>query len=257
MNTSLKRRDYHEYVWKKGEWIWAVMQTGLVVVFLAYFFYKSIWAALPLVAIGLVYFRLLKKQKEEKCRRELVAQFKECMLSVATALKAGYAVENAFLESRADMKMLYGEHSLIYRELELIRRGLVINITLEEMLLDFAGRSGCDEINQFAQIFSIAKRSGGNLSEIIYDSTELIGQRIDARQEIQSILGGRKMEQNIMKCMPFGILFYISLTYPGYFDSLYHNWQGVAIMSGCLGVYLAGYVLGDKILQKIEKELAA
>lgn len=257
MNTSLKRRDYHEYVWKKGERFLSILQTALIVLFLAFFFYRSIWAVIPLAAIGVGYFRLVRKQKAEKCRRELVAQFKECMLSVSTALRAGYAVENAFLESRQDMKMLYGEQCMMYQELELIRRGLVINITLEEMLLDFGKRSACDEINQFAQIFSIAKRSGGNLSEIIYTSTELIGQRIDAGQEIQTILGGRRMEQNIMKCMPFGILFYISLTYPGYFDSLYHNWQGVAIMTGCLALYLGAFVLGDKIMQKIEKELAA
>lgn len=255
MKTSLRRRDYREYIWKRGECILTLMQAMSAVLLLVYFFYRSLWAAVPLIAVGVAYFRMLKGQKTENCKRELVAQFKECMLSVSTSLKAGYAVENAFLESRSDMKMLYGEQSLIYQELELIRRGLVINITLEELLTDLAERSECDEIIQFAQVFSIAKRSGGNLSEIIYTSTELIGQRIDARQEIQTLLGGRRMEQNVMKCMPFGILFYINVTYPGYFDSLYHNWQGVAIMTGCLMLYLGAFVLGDKIMQGIEKEL--
>lgn len=256
MKANLKRRDYHEYVWKKGECFLAFLQSALVVLLLVLCFYRSFWAVIPLSAVGVIYFHMLKKQKSEKCRQELVAQFKECMLSVSTSLRAGYAVENAFLESRSDMKMLYGEQSLIYQELELIRRGLVINITLEELLTDLAERSDCDEISQFAQVFSIAKRSGGNMSEIIYSSTELIGQRIDARQEIQTMLGGRRMEQNIMKCMPFAILFYIGITYRGYFDSLYHNWQGAVIMTGCLLLYLVAFVLGNKIMQGIEKELA-
>ena len=255
MKTSLNRRDYHEYVWKKSEYVLALVQVGLLVTALSYFFYRSIWATIPLAAVGAVYFRMIKAQKKEKCKRELVAQFKECMLSVSASLRAGYAIENAFVESEADMRMLYGEQSLIYQELELIRRGLVINITLEELLMDLAERSDCEEISQFAQIFSIAKRSGGNLSEIISNSTELIGQRIDARQEVQTVLSGRRMEQKIMKCMPFGILLYIGMTYPGYFDGLYHNWQGTAIMTGCLVLYLAAVVLGDKIMQSIEKEL--
>ncbi len=256
MKTSLKRRDYRSYHWKKGEWLLSTLHASFVVLLLSYFFYKSIWAAIPLSVVGVMYFRMLKNQKKEKCRKELVVQFKECMLSVSTSLKAGYAVENAFLESAVDMKMLYGEQSLMFQELELIRRGLIINITLEELLLDLAERSDCEEISQFAQVFVIAKRSGGNLAEIISVSTELIGRQIDTLQEINTVLSGRKMEQNVMKCMPFGILLYIGVTYPGYFEGLYHNWQGVLIMTGCLLLYLAAYALGDKIMRDIQKELA-
>lgn len=255
MKESLKRRDYRCYIWKRSELVLVLLQAMTVVVFLSYFFYKSVWAVIPLIGVGAAYVRMLKLHKIEKSRRELLEQFKECMLSVSTSLKAGYAVENAFLESCSDMQLIYGEQSLIYQELQLIRRGLVINITLEELLNDLARRSNCEEISQFARIFSIAKRNGGNMSEIIRSATELIGQRIDIGQEIQTMLSGKKMEQSIMKCMPFVILSYISITYPGYFDSLYHNWQGVMIMTVCLGIYLVAFMLGDKIMQQIEKEL--
>lgn len=232
-----------------------MVQAVAVVCFLAYFFYRSVWAVLPLAAVGVLFYRECSEKKKSRCREELVIQFRECILSVSTSLKAGYAVENAFLESRSDMRLLYGEHSLIYQELELIRRGMVINITLEEQLADLAQRSDSDEITQFAQIFSIAKRSGGNIPSIIQTSSEIIGQRIDARQEMNTVLSGRRMEQNIMKLMPFAILFYIGFTYPGYFDSLYHNWQGVAIMTACLVLYLAAYVIGDRILDKIQRDI--
>ncbi len=230
-------------------------ETAAAVCFLAYFFYRSFWAVLPISAVGVCLFRSIAKKKRDSCREQLTLQFKECILSVASSLKAGYAVENAFLESAEDMRLLYGEHSLIYRELEWIRRGLVINITLEEQLTDLAERSGSGEIRQFAQVFSIAKRSGGNIPEIIKTSAELIGQRIETRQEMKTVLSGRRMEQDIMKLMPFGILAYIGFSYPGYFDSLYHNWRGAAVMTGCLAVYLAAYALGNHILKGIEEEI--
>ena len=153
------------------------------------------------------------------------------------------------------MKLLYGEQSAIYIELEHIRRGLVINITLEELLADLAERSGSEDIMQFVRVFAIAKKSGGRLPEIIQNTAVLIGRRIDAAQEINTLLSGRQMEQNIMKVMPFGILLYIGSSYPGYFDSLYHNLQGVAIMTVCLIVYLAAYSLGDKILRQIAQKM--
>lgn len=222
----------------------------------SYFFYRSVWAVFPLAAVGFLSYRQDVLNKTKSCRDELRLQFKECILFVAANMRAGYAVENAFVESRNDMKLLYGDQSLMYLELENIRRGLVLNITLEELLSDLAGRSDCEEIQQFAQVFAIAKRGGGNLSAIMQSTVSLISQRIDAMQEIKTILSGRKMEQNIMKCMPFMIVLYIGSTYPGYFDCLYHNPQGVFIMTICLLLYLAAYLWGDKILDSIIREIS-
>jgi len=255
MNKSLMRQDYHICRLRLKELIVEIGKAVLVVLLLAYFFYRSIWAMIPLSVVGVLFFRMERRRRAEALREELNCQFKECILAVAASLKAGYAVENAFVESRNDMKLLYGEESLIYVELEHIRRGLVINITLEELLTDLASRSGSDDIVQFAQVFAIAKKSGGRLPDIIQTTAEMIGRRIDARQEIRTLLSGRQMEQNIMKLMPFGILLYIGSSYQGYFDTFYHNWLGVAIMTGCLAVYLAAYVLGDKILQQIARKM--
>lgn len=255
MKTSLKRRDYHSCYWTRDEFLLAVGQSATVVGILAYFFYRSAWAIIPLSVVGAAFFRKLGHKKAERAREELAGQFKECILSVAASLKAGYAVENAFLESGADMLLLFGESSMIYHELEVIRRGLVINITLEEQLSDLAERSGCQEIAQFAQVFSIAKRNGGNVTEIIAMAAELIGCRAAARQEIRTLLSGRRMEQNIMKLMPFGILFYVGVSSPGYFDVLYHNWQGASAMTVCLAIYLGACAMGDYVLGKIAMEL--
>lgn len=255
MSANSMRRDYHKHKWSLGELVVAIGKSVGVVVLLAYFFYRSVWAGIPLAVVGFLFFRMEKERKAKAVREMLNSQFKECLLSVCTSLKAGYAVENAFVESRKDMKLLYGDGAPIYVELEHIRRGLVINITLEELLTDLAKRSGSEDIMQFAQVFAIAKKSGGKLPEIIQNTALLISRRMEARQEIRTLLSGRQMEQTIMKLMPFGILGYIGISYPGYFDSLYHNWQGVAIMTVCLLVYLGAYVLGDRIMQQIARKM--
>ncbi len=256
MKTSLKRQDYRKCVWKKGERVKAVSLCAGVTGFLAYFFYRSILAVLPLSAIGVFAFCLIRKRKIEKGKEELAVQFRECILAVATSLQAGYSVENAFLECRLDMALMFGEEASICHELKLIRRGLDINIPLEELLADMARRSGCEEIAQFAQIFSLAKRNGGNMAEIIKNSASQIGRQIELRQEILMLLGGKKMELTIMKIMPFGILLYIDMGNPGYFESLYHNIVGVSVMSGCLGLYLGAYLLGEHIMKGIMAEAA-
>lgn len=255
MKISLKRRVCHEYRWKKGEWAGAVFLSAGAAGLLAFFFYRSFWAIPALSPAGFFFYRSIQKRKRERYREELTAQFRECILAAATSLQAGYSAENAFLECGKDMKLMYGDASPICRELDILRRGLQINITLEELLQEFANRSGCEEIAQFAQIFSLAKRSGGNMAAIIRSSAALIGKQIELRTELRTLLAGKRMELNIMKAMPFGILAYISFGNPGYFDILYHNFTGAALMTGCLGAYLGACLLGDRVIEHMMEEV--
>ena len=140
---------------------------------------------------------------------------------------------------------------MICQELEIIRKGLVMNIPLEEQLSDLADRSGSSEIAQFSSVLSIAKKNGGDLPKMIRTSSELIGRRIAVRQEMKTLLSGRQMEQNIMKLMPFVVSFYISVSSPGYFDVLYHNLQGIAVMTLCLAVYLGACAAGELVMKKV------
>ena len=210
---------------------------------------------LPLSVVGIWQYSKIAEDKSVKERENLSLQFRECILAVATSLQAGYSTENAFLECWKDMELMYGGDSAICRELLCIRRGLNINVSLEELLLDLARRSDCEDIVQFAEIFALAKRNGGNMSEIIKSSAGRIGKKMELQQEIKMHLSGRKMELTIMKGIPFGILLYIGVSNPGYFDSMYHSLTGVAIMTVCLAIYLGAYALGERIMKGIMAEM--
>lgn len=247
MKTSLKRRGFC----RDKASLWMLPASAAVVFFFAFFFYRSLWAVLPLGGLGVLCFKNLLKKNRRREKQEMAAQFRECILSVSTLLQAGHSAENAFVECGRDMRMLFGEEARICAELRQIQRGLHINISLEELLLDMAERTDCEEILQFAQVFGLAKRNGGSMPEIIRNTAGLIGKRIELREEIQTLLSGKKMELSIMRVMPFAILFYIEISNPGYFRILYHNPKGVLVMTGCLGIYLAAYMLGEWIMNRL------
>ena len=66
-----------------------------------------------LIPVGVLYFRLecgnLIRKKQDQVRE----QFVELLRFTVTSLRAGYSVENAFLDSYADLEKLYGERSVI------------------------------------------------------------------------------------------------------------------------------------------------
>ncbi len=225
------------------------VQTAALTVFLGLFFYKSLLAALPMIPVGLFYLTLFYKKKEKEKKERLRNEFKEAILSVAANLRAGYAVENAFRETLREMETLYGKEAGIYLELYKIVQGLANGISIENLMAGFAKRAGIAEIREFADIFAIAKRSGGNLTEIIDKTAAAIGEKIDVEKEIQVLIAAKRLEQHIMSIIPFAIVFYVSATSAGYFDALYTTILGRSVMTVCFGLYMSAYIIGRKITE--------
>lgn len=233
----------------KSEKIRCTVQAVMVPILLSMFFYRSFAAVLLLAPVGLWFLKMLGRRKEKERKQRLRNEFKEAILSVAANLRAGYAVENAFRETLQEMAILYGKETVIYRELYKIVQGLANRISIETLMGQFAKKAKLAEIQEFADVFSIAKRSGGNLTEIIYETTEIISEKIEVEKEIQVLTAAKKLELNVMSIIPFAIILYVSATSAGYFDVLYTTTAGRTVMTVCLGIYGAAYLLGGKMTE--------
>lgn len=241
--------NYEEYKFSKKELaIFCLQWIGIAGV-TAYFFYRSVVVFMVLLPVFFLYLKWRKKEAIKKRKWELTLAFREAVVMVAGNLQAGNSVENAFKKVYADLKTLYGEHAEISREFRMIGRGLDNNMVLEALLMDFGDRSGVEDIKDFADIFGIAKRTGGNLKEIISDTADAISTKTEMRRELRILISEKQFEQRIMSVIPFFILIYIGFTSPGYFDSLYHNLQGIGIMTACLAAYLAALFWSMKITE--------
>lgn len=240
--------DYSVYHFSKKELAAYMILEGAFIGMIAYLFYDSIFAFVLLTPFAVM---ALKAKKEQLCRRrmrKLEAEFRDVILSVSSNLQTGYSFENAFQEAYKEIAILYGDESLMACELRLLLRKLANNEQLEDVLLNLAKRSGIQDIRDFADIFQIAKRGGGNMQAVIANTAEVIGGKQEVRTEVDTIMSEKKLEQAIMRYIPFFIIIYISVTSKGYFEGLYHNIMGQAIMTAALIVYGLAYMLSDRIL---------
>lgn len=241
--------DYAVYSFSKKELIIYVILGSAFIGMIAYLFYDSVFAFLLLLPFAVL---SLKEKREQLCRKrkqKLEAEFRDVILSVSSNLQTGYSFENAFQEAYKEIVVLYGNESLMAGELRLLLRKLANNEQLEDVLLNLAKRSGVQDIRDFADIFQIAKRGGGNLQAIIANTAEVIGDKQAVRNEIDTIMSEKKLEQLIMRYIPFFIIAYISVTSKGYFEGLYHNIMGQVIMTAALIVYGLACKLSDRILE--------
>lgn len=240
--------DYNKYTLSYKELIEHIVVYMLFTALISWLFYDSYIAFALVIPFTIM---TLKSKKESLCkkrRQKLETEFKDVILSVSSNLQAGYSVENAFGEAYQEIAVLYGKGSVMAVELKLMFRKLGNNEQLEDILTDLAKRSGVADIRDFADIFQIAKRSGGDLRSIIANTAAIIGDKQEVRREIETVISDKRLEQMIMRYIPFFIMFYISLTSRGYFESLYHNILGWIVMTAGLIVYFMACRLSDKIL---------
>jgi tight adherence protein B len=137
---------------------------------------------------------------------------------------------------------------MMYKELHQINAAVRMSRPLEKMLTEFAERSGCEDIMSFAEVFSFAKRSGGNYVEIIRTTVQKLSDRIEVEREIQTELAGKRFEGRIMDIMPVLIIAYLNVTSGEFMSVLYGNPAGVAVMSGALGLYIGAILLSERMM---------
>lgn len=226
----------------------AIIQGIGIAILFGRLFYDS-WIAVAFVSpLVLVWVCIQRKKDRERDIRLVGIQFKDAMISVLAAMKAGYSVENAFMDALGDMEVLYGKKSLICMYLHRIRKGIRNNIPIEKLLENFGKECGNVDVQDFAEVFSVAKRSGGNMTSVTERTIGMISGKLDVEKEIDVLISARRMEARIMNCVPFFIILYISLTSRDFFDPLYHNVYGVIVMTVCMAVYVAAYLLSEKIV---------
>lgn len=225
-----------------------LLEGAVLIGVIAYLFYDSPLAAVFLAPLLVPYYRRRSREKLHQDKKELSAQFREALAAVITALKAGYSAENAFIECLQEMQFQFGEKAMITCEMKRIGKGIENRIPLEKLLAEFAARWQIEEISEFAEVFTIARRSGGDLPEILGRTAEVIRDRMEIDTEIDVLMSSRKFEQKIMEGVPFFIIFYLGLTTEGFFSVLYHNAAGVLFMTGCLAAYLAAVLISDRIM---------
>lgn len=215
----------------------------------AYTFYRSSQVFFWMLPIGIAAGCIMERRRLlEKRFRDLSMQFKESMMILAASLSAGYSVENALAAGVDELMVLYGKDGLITREFIFMVQQIRMNIPVEKVLGDFADRSGLEDVRNFAEVFSVAKRSSGDLGNIMRHTAEVIRDKMQVKEEIITLTASRQFEQKIMNMIPFLLVFYIEGSSPGFFDQMYGTSLGRILMSGCLLVYLVAYGMAKKIL---------
>lgn len=244
-----KNINYKVYVLSIDERL-KYMLVGYVGLFLiSYIFYASVFFSMIISIIGMILPRYQKEHLRKARQDKLTLEFKDALYSIYTSLAAGESPENALKQVPEDLASLYsGEDTFIIPEFEIIRRRLEMNISIEQVLGSFAGRTGVQDIENFADIFITSIDTGGRQNEIIKNSINTIVEKIEIKRDITIKISGKKFEAQVMTLMPVFMILFLSIMSGDYIEPMYTTFEGRIVMTVALAIIGIAYKVGEKIM---------
>ncbi|WP_397386800.1 type II secretion system F family protein [Paenibacillus sp. MMS20-IR301] len=226
----------------------AIITGGLLLYGTGYLFYHQLLLALLLVPGSAYGPRLLRGLLLQRRRAALTLQFKQMLFSLSSSLSAGRSVENAFREAVLDLRMLDPEGSGdMLAELDIICARMEYGEPVEEALYDFSRRAAMEDVERFADVFTVCKRTGGDLVEIVRRTSSVIGEKLDIQQDIAVSIAQKKFEAKALLVSPLMMVMFMSLTAGEYMDPMYTG-AGIAISTVALIALFLCYLWTNKIM---------
>lgn len=237
------------YKVSKKEKAVVIMVIFMAIIIISILFYGTIYAVVILLPLGVPIYREQKRRIINKKKKELKVQFKDMLMVMSDSLKTGYSVSNALKESYKDMVSMYGRYSYICEELRIMISKIKLNVREEDIFKDFAKRTGLREAILFSRIFSVAKRTGGNMTEVIGSVTDSIVLKENVREEIEVSTTEKKTEQKIMTLIPMALILYVKMMSPDFLNIMYETNAGRIVMTICIVLYVLAFLWAQKIVE--------
>lgn len=239
--------DYSMYfATKKEKTLWFII--GMIVsAVVLYIFYESIIASVIFGAVcGYFFIPIRTNQVINKRQKRLTTQFRGLLDALSTSIGAGKNMFDAFAGAEDDLAVQFSAEADIVREVNLIRVGLGNNIQIEDLLLNFAERSGVEDVRNFANVFATCYKKGGNIKDVIKNTASIIGDKIEIQMELETMVAGQKNEQNIMLVMP--VIFIVVMKSMG--GDLIDLKSPIGIISVTIAIviFVLAYFISKKIL---------
>ncbi len=241
--------DYNVYVMSKNEKVMYIILAYVVIFIVGYIFYENFILAAILGLLGFKFPKMRTKQIIKSRKNALNIQFKDWLYSLSSSMSAGRSIEVSFKESYKDLEIIYpNPETPIMQELQHMIRRLEMNETVENVIQEFAERTHIEDIMNFADVIRISKRSGGNLVEVIRSTSNVIGDKIETKADIETTISGKKFESRILCCMPIVMIALLTATAYDYMEKVFTTFVGHAVMTVSIVMFVAAFFIGEKIM---------
>lgn len=199
------------------------------------------------IAAWFIFYPMRCQQLKNKRKKELTQQFRSLLEALAVSLSSGMNMSESLVSAYNDLKIEYSENAYIISEVKEMIDGIQNNIPIEDMMKSLGERSEIEDIKNFGTVFEICYRAGGNMKDIVRRTNNIISEKIEISNEIETALASNKSQFSAMMVIPVVLMLMLRMMSSS-FSASFATIPGIISITIAIGLFFAAYKLGQKIM---------
>jgi len=219
-----------------------IMAAGAMIAYLVgYVVFARLLHALVFMVVGGVAPLLVVLHKKGARMRAFSEEFPDALDLLVSALRAGISFSSAMqIVADESPEPIRSEFAIVVEE-------QALGLEMREALMNMANRVDSMDLKFFATAVVLQRDTGGNLTEVLENTSRLIRDRFRILGDIKTFTAQGRLTGLILTCLPLALAIFMVIVAPDYFHTMWDNPSGRAV----LGFGFLMQLLGSLAIRKI------
>jgi len=204
-------------------------------------FHHVLHGAVLMLVLGILPFLFVSYKKSIR-QRQFAEEFPDALDLLVSALRAGISF-SAALQIVADEspEPVRSEFAIVVEE-------QALGLDLRDALTNMANRVGSLDLKFFATAVVLQRTAGGNLTEVLENTSRLIRDRFRILGDIKTFTAAGRLTGLILSALPIGMCVFMVMVAPNYFHKMWDLPTGRTILGFAFLLQLFGWLTIRRIV---------
>jgi tight adherence protein B len=204
-------------------------------------FHHALHGIVLMCAVGFAPFLMVSYKKSVR-QRQFAEEFPDALDLLVSALRAGISF-SAALQIVADESP-----DPVRSEFAIVVEEQALGMDLREALTNMATRVGSLDLKFFATAVVLQRSAGGNLTEVLENTSRLIRDRFRILGDIKTFTSAGRLTGVVLSALPVGMCIFMLMVAPDYFHKMWDHPMGRTILGLAFFLQLLGWLTIRKIV---------
>ena len=174
--------------------------------------------------------------------RKFDEQLTDALGTMSNALRAGFSISQAFESvAESDMHPISDEFALLLQQMR-------VGVSFDDALASLDKRIGSDDLTLVVTAIDIARKTGGNLTEIFDSISDTIRARMRIERKVRTLTAQGRLQGIIVSLMPFFLCGVMTVMKPGMMIPFLTSLNGIVCLAGASVMVMIGWIIIRKIV---------
>lgn len=219
-----------------------IMAAGAMIAYLVgYVVFARLLHALVFMVVGGVAPLLILNHKKGVRMKAFSEEFPDALDLLVSALRAGISFSSAMqIVADESPEPIRSEFAIVVEE-------QALGLEMREALTNMANRVDSLDLKFFVTAVVLQRDTGGNLTEVLENTSRLIRDRFRILGDIQTFTAQGRLTGAILTCLPLGLAIFMVIVAPEYFHKMWDLPSGRAVLG--FGAFMQ--LLGSLAIRQI------